>query len=54
MLFYVILLGGLGVLSLASASALREALRQKARLRGILLTLAMLLGSLLGIVALLI
>lgn len=54
MLLTAVTLGGLLVLAVASASALKEAIRQRARLRGILLAAALLFGSLLGLWAVLI
>lgn len=47
-------LGGLLVLAAASASALKEAVRQRARWQGVVLAVALLLGSLLGLWAVLI
>lgn len=54
MILYVVLVGGLLVVLLASVGALREAVRQRARWQGILLALGLALGSLLGIWAVLI
>jgi hypothetical protein len=54
MLLYGLLLGGLTVLLVASAGALKEGIRRRGRLRGIVVGLAVLLGSLLGFYALLI
>ena len=54
MILYVILVGGLVVVLLASLSALREAIRQRARWQGILLAIGLALASLLGIWAVLI
>jgi hypothetical protein len=54
MLLYTVLLGGLLVLLAASVSAFGAAIKQRARLRGILLTVVVALGSLLGIWALLV
>lgn len=54
LILYAVLLGLCAVLLGASVSALREALRQRARPRGILLTVALAIASLLGIWALLV
>jgi hypothetical protein len=54
MLGYLVLLGGLGVLVAASVGALKEAIRQRARLRGIALTVGLMVLSLLGLWAVLI
>ncbi len=54
MLLYLVLLGGLVVVLLASVSALREAIRQRARWQGIGLAIGLALLSLLGILAVLI
>jgi hypothetical protein len=54
MVLYVVILGGLGILLVASVGALREAIRQRARLRGYLVAIALALGSLLGFWAVLI
>lgn len=54
MLVYVVLLGGLGVLLLASVSTVRDAIRQRARPRGILVAIGFVVFSLLGIWAILI
>lgn len=53
MLLYLIVLGGLAALLAASVGALKEAIRQRARLRGIVLTLGLAVLSLLGIWAVL-
>ena len=54
MLLYAVLLGGLTVLLVASAGAVKDGIRQRGRFRGILLSLILLLGSLLGFYLLLI
>ncbi|MHB1326790.1 MAG: hypothetical protein ACYC2K_01185 [Gemmatimonadales bacterium] len=54
MLLYAAILGGLSVLFLGSVSALRDAFRQRARLRGFLAATGVALLSLLGIFAMLI
>lgn len=54
MLLYVVLLGGLGVLLVASLSTIREAIRQRARPRGFLVALGFAAAALLGIWAVLI
>jgi hypothetical protein len=54
MLAYAGLLAGFGVLLVASAAALRDGIRRRGRLRGVLISGAALALSLLGIVALLI
>lgn len=54
MFAYLVIVGGLFVVLLASLSALREAIRQRARWQGILLAVGLALGSLLGIWAVLI
>jgi len=54
LLGYLVLLGGLSLLVVASLGTLREAFRQRARLRGYLVALGLALLSLLGIWALLI
>jgi len=54
MLLYVVLLGGLGILFVAAATSVREAIRQRARLRGVLVALGLALVSLAGIWAILI
>lgn len=54
MLLYAVILGGLSVLFLGAISALRDAFRQRARLRGFLAAIGVALLSLLGIVAILI
>jgi hypothetical protein len=51
---YLILLGGLGLLVVASLGTIREAFRQRARLRGYLVAIGLAVASLLGIWALLI
>lgn len=51
---YLVLIGGLLVVLLASLSALREAFRQRARWQGIALAIGLALASLLGIWAILI
>lgn len=48
MLLYVVILGGLWIILVASLGALREAIRQRARLRGYLVSLAFAALSLLG------
>lgn len=48
-LLNVVLLGGLSVLAAAGGVALKEAVRQRARFRGILLSLGLLVFSLLAI-----
>ena len=53
MILYLIVLGGALVLLVASGGALREAVRQRARLRGILLTAGLAILSLLAIWAVL-
>lgn len=54
MLAYAVLLGALGVLLVAAAGALREGLKQRGRLRGVVVNVAVILVALLGLVALLI
>lgn len=54
MLLYLVLLGGLGILLLASASTVRDAIRQRAGPRGILISFGFALLSLLGIWAILV
>jgi|GEM_PF-5905640 len=54
MLLYLVILGGFVVLLAASVSALRDGIRQRARIRGILLAVGLALLSLLGIWAVLI
>ena len=54
LLAYAILLGGLVVLLLAAAGALRDGIRQRGRPRGILVSLLVLLLALLGLWALLV
>lgn len=54
MLLYLVILGGLGILLVASLGALREAIRQRARLRGYLVALGLALLSLVGFWAMLI
>lgn len=54
MLLYAVLLGGLSVLLIASAGALKDGIRHRGRFRGILVSLAVLLASLLGFYVLLI
>ena len=54
MLLYVVVLGGLMILLAASIGALREAVRQRARPRGFALALALAIGSLVGIWAVLV
>lgn len=54
MILTVACLAGLGILLAASIGALREAIRQRARIRGILITLGLMALSLLGIWAVLI
>ncbi len=53
MILYIVLLGGAIVLLAASVGALREAIRQRARLRGILLAVGIAILSVLGIWAIL-
>lgn len=54
MVAYAALLGGLGVLIVASAGALVDGIRRRGRLRGVIVSTGVLLFGLLGIVALLI
>ena len=54
MLLYLVLLGGLGVLFIAAVSTVREAIRLKARPRGVLIALGFAVVSLVAIVAILI
>lgn len=54
MLLYAIVLGGLLIVFAAALSALRDAIRQRARLRGICIALGLALASLAGIWAVLI
>lgn len=54
MILYLIVLGGSIVLLVASLGALREAIRQRARLRGILLTAGLAILSVVAIWAVLI
>ena len=54
MVLYLVLLGGLGVLLVASLATVREAIRQRARLRGVLIAVGFALFSLLGIWAILV
>lgn len=54
MFLYVIVVGGLVVLLAASAAALKEAITQRARFRGIALTVGLMVLSLLGLWAVLI
>lgn len=54
MILNFIVLGGLVVLLAASVGALREAIRQRARLRGILLTVGLAILSVFGIWAVLV
>jgi hypothetical protein len=54
MLAYAVLLGALGVLVVAAGGALRDGIRQRGRIRGILVSLAALLLSLIGLWALLV
>jgi hypothetical protein len=54
MLLYLVFLGGAVVLLAAAVGALREAIRQRARLRGILLTVGLAVLSLLAIWAILV
>jgi hypothetical protein len=54
MLLYVIVLGGLAVLFAASVSALKDAVRQRARLRGFAIAVALAVGSLVGMWAVLV
>lgn len=54
MLLYVVLLGGLGVLLVASISTVREAIRQRARPRGFFIALGFAAVALLGIWAVLV
>lgn len=51
---YTVLLAGLVVLIAASAGALREWIRRRGRLRGLVVSLGVLFGSLAGIWALLV
>jgi hypothetical protein len=54
MLAYAVVLGGLAVLLVASTSALREGIRRRGKVRGVVISAVVLLLSLLGIVAVLI
>ncbi len=54
MVLYLVILGGLGVLLVASLATVREAIRQRARLRGVLIAAGFALFSLLGIWAILV
>ena len=54
MLLYLVLLSGLGILLVASLSTVREAIRQRARPRGVLIALGFAAISLLGIWAILV
>ncbi|HMP08377.1 MAG: hypothetical protein KF785_01170 [Gemmatimonadales bacterium] len=54
MLLYAAILGGLSILFLGAISALRDAFRQRARLRGFLAAIAVALLSLAGMFAMLI
>lgn len=54
MVLYAIILGGLSVLFLGAISALRDAVRQRARLRGFLAAIGVAVLSLAGIFAMLI
>jgi hypothetical protein len=54
MLTYAVLLGGLGVLLVAAMGALRDGIRHGGRIRGILVSLAAVLLSLVGLWALLV
>jgi hypothetical protein len=54
MLAYAMVLGGLGVLFVAAAGALRDGIRRRGRWRGVAVSLAVMLASLLGCVAVLI
>lgn len=54
MVLYLIILGGFGVLLVASIGTLREAVRQRARPRGFLVAIGAALLALVGIWAVLI
>ncbi len=54
MVLYAIILGGLSVLFLGAISALRDAVRQRARLRGFLAAIGVAVLSLAGIFAMLV
>jgi hypothetical protein len=54
MLAYALVLGGFAVLLVGSAAALKDGIRRRGRLRGVLISAAVLVLSLLGIVAVLI
>lgn len=54
LVLYLVLLGGLGIVFVAAVSSVREAIRQRARLQGVLIALGMAVGSLLLIWAILI
>ncbi len=54
MLLYLVILGGLWIVLIASLGTLREAVRQRARLRGYLVSLAFAALSLLGFWAILV
>ena len=54
MALYALILGGLTVLFVGGVSALRDAVRQRARFRGFLMAVAVILLSLLGLWAVLI
>lgn len=54
MVLYVVILGALGILFAAAASSVREAIRQRARFRGILVALGVAVGALVLIWAILI
>lgn len=48
MLLYAVILGGLGILLVAGASAFRDAIRQRARPLGFLMALAVMALALVG------
>ncbi len=54
MLAYAVILGGLTVLLVAAAGALRDGIRQRGRIRGVLVSVAAILVALAGLVAVLI
>lgn len=54
MILYLVILGGLGIVLAASVSALRDAIRQRARFRGIMIAVGLAVLSLIGIWAVLV
>jgi len=54
MVAYLILLSGFGIITVAAAGALRDGIKARGRIRGMIISFAVMLLGLLGIVLLLI